>query len=215
MMSTDDFSPTIEDLQREVAELRQQNAEFRRLASFPQLNPNPVLEFDRNGQVLYLNPATHQTLSQIGSDDASIFLPDDFAEMSSITGEKAAEQFLREMKIHERILEEKIYYSQEYDTFRIYTTDITQRKKMEEAFNQSNQELMRTQDLLEAVTKGTDVIIATIDKNFCYTYFNQAYQEELKRLSGRGYSNRDEYARCFFPFTRTTKSGGAGVESGT
>ncbi len=185
MMSTDDFSPTIEDIQREVAELRQQNAEYRRLASFPQLNPNPVLEFDRNGQVLYLNPATQQLLSQIGSDDASVFLPDDFSEMSSIAGEKVVEQFLREIKIQERILEEKIHYSQEYETFRIFTTDVTQRKKMEEAFNQSNQELMRTQGFIEAATKGTNVIIATIDKNFCYTYFNQAYQEELKRLSGK------------------------------
>jgi len=35
------------------------------------------------------------------------------------------------------------------------------------------------------VTKGTGIIIATIDTNFRYTYFNKAYQEEVKRHSGK------------------------------
>jgi PAS domain S-box-containing protein len=40
-------------------------------------------------------------------------------------------------------------------------------------------------DLLEAVTKGTNVIMAVQDTNFRYIFFNQAYKEEMKRLTGK------------------------------
>ena len=182
-MDTKEFISTIEELQQEVTSLRQQNEECRRLASFPQLNPNPVLEFDRNGKLIYLNPAASQILSHIGSTDATVFLPGDFAEMSRTASEKEVLPTFREMKIDRYIFGETIYYSQEYDSIRIYARDITERRQMQEALNKSKLELMQTQEFLEAVTKGTDVLIATIDKDFRYTYFNQAYQEELKRLS--------------------------------
>jgi PAS domain S-box-containing protein len=40
-------------------------------------------------------------------------------------------------------------------------------------------------DLLEAATKGTNVIMAVQDTNFRYIFFNQAYKEEMKRLTGK------------------------------
>ena len=38
--------------------------------------------------------------------------------------------------------------------------------------------------MLEAVTKGTDVIIAVQDTNFRYIYFNQTYKDVIKHLTG-------------------------------
>ncbi len=194
-MKTDNVAPTIEELQREVAALRQQNDEYRRLASFPQLNPFPVMEFDRGGQAVYLNPATQQLLSRLGLTDPSVFLPEDFGELSKvelykaeinhIVNEDAAMVFSREVGINGKIFAESIYLLQEYDTVRIYASDITERKQIEEALNVKTLELTQTQEFLEAATRGTDVLIATIDTSFCYTYFNQAYQEEVKRLSGK------------------------------
>ncbi len=56
--------------------------------------------------------------------------------------------------------------------------DITNRKLLEE-------ELRRSQSLMEAVTEGTGVIMATQDTDFRYTYFNKPYKEEIKRLTGK------------------------------
>jgi PAS domain S-box-containing protein len=197
-MDTNDFASTIEELQQEVASLRRQNAEYQRLASFPQLNPNPVLEFDRMGQLGYLNPAAQKILSQYGLTDARVFLPNDFTEISRTASVKEGVPFFREIIIEGLIFNETIYYSQEYESIRIYANDISQRKQTEVALNQSRQELLQTQNFIEAVTKGAEVIIATIDNNFCYTYFNQAYQEEVKRLSGKdiqlGMSMLDTFA---------------------
>ena len=63
--------------------------------------------------------------------------------------------------------------------------DITKRYQVEEALRQREEQLQRANDLLESVTKGTDVIIAAQDTDFNYLYFNDAYKEEIKRLTGK------------------------------
>lgn len=183
-MKTDHEASTIEELQREIASLRQQNEVYRHQAAFPQLNPVPIFEFDRDGQVVYLNHAAQQTLRRLGPIDARVFLPDGLEEL--INGEEDnVLQSYTELRINDQIFEETILHSKEYDTVRIYANNITQHRQAEQALNVMKLELIKTQEFLEAVTEGTDVIIASIDSNFCFTYFNRAYQEELKRLSGK------------------------------
>jgi PAS domain S-box-containing protein len=63
--------------------------------------------------------------------------------------------------------------------------DITERKRGEEALWESEQQLRQARDLLEAVTTGTKVLIASIDRDFRYTYFNKEHHEELRRLTGK------------------------------
>jgi PAS domain S-box-containing protein len=43
-------------------------------------------------------------------------------------------------------------------------------------------ELLR---LIDAVTAGTNVLIATVDREFRYTFFNSAHHNELRRLTGK------------------------------
>jgi PAS domain S-box-containing protein len=63
--------------------------------------------------------------------------------------------------------------------------DITERKRVEEEMRQSKQLLIDSQRLIEAVTMGTEVIMATIDLDFRYTFFNTSYAKEIKRLTGK------------------------------
>ncbi len=56
--------------------------------------------------------------------------------------------------------------------------DVTERKRTQE-------ELLRARELLEAVTRGTDVIIAAQDTGHRYTYFNEAYAREIRQLTGK------------------------------
>ena len=55
----------------------------------------------------------------------------------------------------------------------------------EKELRASEENLHRTLELLEAVTRGTEVIIAVQDMNFRYVFFNQAYKEDIKRLTGK------------------------------
>jgi PAS domain S-box-containing protein len=70
--------------------------------------------------------------------------------------------------------------------------------KNEKALHESGEQLQRANELLDTVTEGTGVIIATQDTNFNYTYFNRPYKEEIKRLTGKelsiGSSMKDIFA---------------------
>jgi len=39
--------------------------------------------------------------------------------------------------------------------------------------------------LVEIITKETNVIIASVDTDFYYTFFNEAYKDEIKRITGK------------------------------
>jgi len=60
-----------------------------------------------------------------------------------------------------------------------------ERKRVEAGLRASQRELYRARELLEAVTQGTHVMIATVDKDLRYTFFNQMHHEEIKRLTGK------------------------------
>ena len=49
--------------------------------------------------------------------------------------------------------------------------DITERKRIE-------RDLRQAYELLETVTQGTEVIIAVVDTDYRYLYFNKAYAEK-------------------------------------
>jgi PAS domain S-box-containing protein len=63
--------------------------------------------------------------------------------------------------------------------------DISKEHHDRDALQLNEENLLRAHELLEAVTKGTDVIIAVQDVNFRYIFFNQMYKEEIKRLTGK------------------------------
>lgn len=81
--------------------------------------------------------------------------------------------------------------------------DITERKKAEAALLEANDmlelrvaertetlqekeaSLRRTNEILNAVTNGTEVIVAAIDTEFRYLFFNDSYLEEIRRLTGK------------------------------
>ena len=52
------------------------------LASFPELNPHPVIETDLKGQVIFCNAATMKILKELNApNDVRLFLPRDLNEM--------------------------------------------------------------------------------------------------------------------------------------
>ncbi len=45
--------------------------------------------------------------------------------------------------------------------------------------------LLQTLQLLEILSEGTNAMVAALDKDFCYTYLNKAFRDEILRLSGK------------------------------
>ncbi len=51
---------------RDVTDRKQREREIQRLASFPQLNPNPILEVDTSGRITYSNQAAREIVAGLG-----------------------------------------------------------------------------------------------------------------------------------------------------
>lgn len=64
---------------------------------------------------------------------------------------------------------------QEPDTVGVLLSDVTERKQAEE-------ELRRAYSLLEGITAGSEDLIAALDLDFNFLYFNTAYQREFRQL---------------------------------
>jgi PAS domain-containing protein len=106
-----DESKTKAQLLKELAELRLRLAEMekleserkqavqevQRLASFPQLNPNPVLEIDLSGRITFFNAACIQTVERLGvTEGVSVFVPKDIQQIAE--GFRQKNGFIRLMR---------------------------------------------------------------------------------------------------------------------
>ena len=112
--------------------LKQAEERMRHLASFPQMNPDPVLEVNSSCKVTFYNPGAQKVLESLGVDkeDFAIFLPSDIGVILEDLGKKEESSFYREINIKDRVFGQNIYLTPKYDVARIYSHDITEHKKV-------------------------------------------------------------------------------------
>jgi PAS domain S-box-containing protein len=135
----------------DITERRRAEQEIRHLSSFPQLDPNPVLEVDAAGTILFHNPGTIKALQQLGLEsDARLFLPDNLPEIIRDLMQRQLTVARREVVIGNAVFAESIHLARGLGTIRIFATDVTERKRMEEALHQFNAELQARNIELDA-----------------------------------------------------------------
>lgn len=103
------------------------DANLARLASFPELISNPIIEIDLAGKITYLNPAAitqFPRLQEVGIKHPLI------SDLHLLVLEQAT-SFVRDIEIEGKILEQAIHYLDDSDLIRIFVTDITERKRAE------------------------------------------------------------------------------------
>ncbi|MBF0506322.1 MAG: PAS domain-containing protein [Nitrospirae bacterium] len=135
-----------------VTELKRAEERSSYLASFPQLNSNPVVEIDSSGKVTFCNPAAMETLESLGMDkgDVDAFLPPDLTAALRDWDKRNETTLYREIIIKDRVYGETIQLVPLFDVARIYANNITERKKSEESVQQRTAELERVNRELES-----------------------------------------------------------------
>ena len=147
----------IESFERKEAE-----KSIAHLASFPELNPNPVVEVDLAGTIHYVNPAARRLFPDL---DVAAFQHPWLADLDAWTGRFKKEgkvSAVREIKIDNCWYQQTLCYVAENERIRIYGLDITERKQAEveaiRARDAAIRERLRLETILDTVPSG--VIVA-------------------------------------------------------
>lgn len=133
--------PHVLAMVRDVSVRKQGEEEIRRLASFPQLDPNPILEVDVGGGITYANIAAQETLKRLGVTELESFLPEDLPEILQEAHAGGASQFYREKTIKGALFKEFIHFVPQYQVIRLFPADITVSREADNALRQSEQQL--------------------------------------------------------------------------
>lgn len=125
----------------DITESRQAESEIERLASFPELDPNPIIEIDRSGRISFCNNAAAAVIKDTGSKDISVFIPPDLPEILAAMENEQQSVCYRELAIQEKIFGAYIHRVPRFQATRIYAQDITAHKQAENALQQAYNEM--------------------------------------------------------------------------
>ena len=173
------FVTVFEDItERKLAE-----REIQRLASFPEMNPQPVMEVDSDGRITYFNRAALAALGPMGqASDLTKFLPDDFREILTQAKQDSKKSFQREVAVNGSVFLETYSCAQESKAVRLYAVDITARQRVAAALGRAKEEWERTFDAVPD-------LIVILDREHRIVRCNRAMAEALgvepKQLVGR------------------------------
>ncbi len=118
-------------LVRDITERKQAEAEMERLATFPRLNPNPIVETDLAGNIQYLNPAALRLFPDIRERGLAHPWLSDWEALVRACREGGTECGVREVTVDGRWYLQSINYVRQVERIRIYGLDITERRAAE------------------------------------------------------------------------------------
>jgi PAS domain S-box-containing protein len=123
----------------DITERRMAEDMIRHLASFPELNPNPVLELDKSGNILFSNAAAGHMLKDAGLGDPKQLLPADYDRVLSDLVQRPGKTADYDVPVKDRVFRVTLFRPEGTDRLRIYAQDITGRKKADAELRESEE----------------------------------------------------------------------------
>jgi signal transduction histidine kinase len=152
---TADLLLQIGQLQEKIAQLEQQVVDYQKLekklqwlASFPEQNPNMVIETDLLGRPTYMNPEARNRFPELMQQGPGHPLLRGLRRIVAAFIDSGQEYVGREVDTGDAVLEEKVCYTMDGDVYRVrvYAHDVTARKRAEEAIQEMAKRIVLAQE---------------------------------------------------------------------
>jgi len=121
----------------DITARKQAEEEARKLAAFPRFNPNPVLEFDADGRMVYCNEATREMARSLACASPEELLPPDTAGIIGECLRAGANKLRLETQHKNRTLSWSFFPIPRMQVVHCYAGEITERLNLEEQLRQS------------------------------------------------------------------------------
>ncbi|MDQ4064188.1 MAG: PAS domain S-box protein, partial [Actinomycetota bacterium] len=126
-----------EEAQREIAEREKAEAKLTRLASFPTLNPNPIIETNVAGEPSYLNPVAEEMFPDLPTLRNGHPLLADLESVDREIQRSGGRPITREVQVGGSCYQQSVSAVPGSDLLRLYSIDTTGLRQAEEALKKS------------------------------------------------------------------------------
>jgi len=180
----------------QAKQLRYANQELLRLASFPELNPEAIIELDQYGQVHYTNPAAESMFPMCKEQGFSSPILSDLPVVWKSMQMNGDNSQLREIKIDDKWYQQVLHMVPNSERIRSFVMEITDRKQIEEKLKQQNEYLaalhettlglmsrLDLNDLLQTIVSRAATLIGT---KHGFVYLHERGENEIEQKVGIG-----------------------------
>jgi len=123
---------------------------IRHLASFPELNPDPVIEMDLEGNITYSNPMTERVMREVGLLDPSELEPPGLETVMVELARHPGRVVERDFPVKDRVFRTSVFQPGGLQRYRLYISDITDQVRKERELEGMRAQLAR-KDRMEAL----------------------------------------------------------------
>ncbi len=130
---------------RDVTERKEAERRLAQLASFPELNPSPVLEIGSFGKLTYTNPAANRLFPDLRASGTGHPLLANYEATAARLHEGAEDFVSDEIRVGELYYQRVMSWVQREDLIHIYALDVSARKRAEETLRRRQASLYEAQ----------------------------------------------------------------------
>ena len=137
----------------------------------PEFNPNPVIETDLDGNVVYLNPAAQELFEEEYVEGSFHPLARDLGPLLGRLMREGDDVLSREVDVRGAIFDQKIIYIPDALVIRIYSHDITRLKASQDAARAAGEAIQTLAQENELLVEIGRIISSSLDIDRVYAGF--------------------------------------------